>query len=194
MAFILPAAYGDFALTPQPIPSPEAGDVLVRNEAIALNPVDYFIQKTHFGEKYRKFPAILGTDFAGVVVKVGEGVTSLKEGDRVLGNGDWDNKRGAFQEYTIAAARFASKIPENLSFDEAASIPLTMMTAAIGFYQKGAMGAGLVAPWEEGGRGHYKGTPILITGGASSVGCYGTSVCHYPRSLIFIYTDININS
>lgn len=182
-AFLLLAAYGDFALTPQAIPSLEAGDVLVRNEAIALNPVDYYAQKSPFGEKYLTFPAVIGGDFSGVVVKVGEGVTSLKEGDRVLASGDFNNRRGAYQEYSVAAARFASKIPDNVSFDEAASIPLTMVTAAIGFYQKAAMGAALVAPWEEGGRGHYKGTPILITGGASSVGCYGTSFPSYKLAL-----------
>lgn len=172
-AYILPAPLSEFTLADQPVPSIGAGDVLVRNEAVALNPVDYYLQKTPFGEQYLKFPAVIGTDFAGIVVKVGEGVTSLKEGDRILANGNWDNARGAFQEYTIAGAKFSSKVPDNVSLDEAATLPLTMITAAIGFYQKEAMGAGLVAPWEENGRGHYKGQSILITGGASSVGNFG---------------------
>ncbi|KZP26059.1 GroES-like protein [Athelia psychrophila] len=171
-ALILPAAFSDFIIAPHPIPVPGPGDVLVRNEAVALNPVDRYLQKTPFGEQYLTFPTVIGTDFAGIVVKVGDGVTSLQEGDRVVANGNWGTGRGAFQEYTIATAKYASKLPTNVSFDEAASIPLTMITAAVGFYQKGAMGAGLRAPWEENGRGHYKGIPILITGGASSVGCF----------------------
>ncbi|KZP26163.1 medium-chain dehydrogenase/reductase like protein, partial [Athelia psychrophila] len=171
-ALILPAALSDFIIASHPIPFPGPGDVLVRNEAVALNPADRHLQKSPMGEKYLTFPTVIGMDFAGVVVKVGDGVTSLQEGDRVVASGYFETERAAFQEYTLAAAKYASKLPTNISFDEAASIPLTMMTAAVGFYQKGAMGAGLRAPWEENGRGHYKGIPILITGGASSVGCF----------------------
>lgn len=182
-ALILPAALGDFIIASRPIPVPGPGDVLVRNEAVALNPVDRHLQKTPMGVQYLKFPAIIGIDFAGVVVKVGAGVTSLQEGDRVVASGHLDStERCAFQEYTVASAKYASKLPTDVSFDEASSIPLTMMTAAVGFYQKGAMGAGLRAPWEDNGRRHYKGTPILITGGASSVGCFGSCIKLHLRT------------
>jgi NADPH:quinone reductase-like Zn-dependent oxidoreductase len=52
------------------------------------------------------------------------------------------------------------------------------MTASVAFYQKGDLGAGLSAPWEEGGKGKYSGKPILILGGASSVGQYGKHLPH----------------
>jgi NADPH:quinone reductase-like Zn-dependent oxidoreductase len=71
------------------------------------------------------------------------------------------------------------QIPDNLSFDEACTIPLGLATAACGLYQnKSDRGgdAGLVPPWEEGGAGKYTGQPILVIGGASSVGQFGEQV------------------
>ena len=65
-----------------------------------------------------------------------------------------------------------------MSFDQAASIPLTLSTAAIALYHpEGAVNgtAALTPPWEAGGRGKYHGQPIIVIGGASSVGQYGAS-------------------
>lgn len=61
--------------------------------------------------------------------------------------------------------------------DEAASVPATLNTAALGLYSGPSgdtSGAGLTPPWEEGGHGKYAGQPCLIVGGATSVGQYGT--------------------
>jgi len=71
----------------------------------------------------------------------------------------------------------AGQIPENLTFDQASTIPLGFTTAAIGLYQEKREfgGAGLVAPWADGGRGKYAGQAIYIPGGSSSVGQYGES-------------------
>lgn len=69
------------------------------------------------------------------------------------------------------------QIPANLSFDEAATVPLTMATAALGLYgkkNKPRGGLELFPPWVEGGEGKYAGQPILIIGGSSSVGQFGT--------------------
>jgi NADPH:quinone reductase-like Zn-dependent oxidoreductase len=70
----------------------------------------------------------------------------------------------------------AFQIPDNLSFDQASTIPLGLATAAVGLYQKKKERGGveLVAPWTESGRGKYAGQAIFIQGGASSVGQYGT--------------------
>lgn len=108
---LLPASGKEFILTPAAISTPGPGDVLVRNEAIALNPADWKIQKVPYAANFVIFPAVIGLDFAGVVVKVGGGVTALKEGDRVLAAGKWkENERGGYQEYTIAAAQYAAKV------------------------------------------------------------------------------------
>lgn len=60
-----------------------------------------------------------------------------------------------------------------MSFEDAATIPLTLSTAAVGLYQEGNRGAGLVAPWEKGGVNKYVRKPIVIFGGASSNGLFG---------------------
>ena len=80
---LLPAAYGDFTLVSEPIPTPAPGTALVRVVAVGLNSVDRMLQKTAFGVYQLTFPTVLGLNIAGVVVSVGEGVTTLKEGDRV---------------------------------------------------------------------------------------------------------------
>lgn len=66
-------------------------------------------------------------------------------------------------------------MPDTLSFDEAATIPLGLATVAAGLFHGAEMSnsVGLYPPWEDGGRGKYAGEPILILGGATSVGQYG---------------------
>jgi NADPH:quinone reductase-like Zn-dependent oxidoreductase len=77
----------------------------------------------------------------------------------------------------------AFQIPDNLSFDQASTVPLGLATAAVAFYQKKKERGGLelVAPWVQGGHGKYAGQAIFITGGASSVGQYGTPLPFHAR-------------
>lgn len=67
-----------------------------------------------------------------------------------------------------------AQIPPNVTFDQAATIPLALATSAVALYHSGenATGGtcGLTPPWEEGGRGKYAGRPTVVFGGASSVG------------------------
>ncbi|KDQ52647.1 hypothetical protein JAAARDRAFT_210360 [Jaapia argillacea MUCL 33604] len=123
-ALLLTERSGKLVVGERAIPKVEPGWVLVKIEATALSPVDWKIQK--YGVIIEQFPAVLGTDAAGIVEEVGE----------------------------------------------AASIPLTLATAALGLYGKQPTkgSAGLSPPWEEAGRGKYKGKPILVLGGSSSVG------------------------
>lgn len=64
------------------------------------------------------------------------------------------------------------QIPANLTYDQAATLPLTLDTAAVGLYSD-TFGAGLVPPWTEFGKEKYSGKPILVSGASSSVGTYG---------------------
>ena len=210
-ALFLRAAKGDFYLGSTNVDKPGPGEVLVRIEATALNPVDWKIQTS--GYFITEWPAILGTDSAGVVVALGEGVTKFAVGDKMwelsyvspgsgltyFGNisfhqGFFTNRLGTFQEYTIIRADIAAKvcifdthsvltyteiaslkIPSNLTFDQAASIPLGLATAAIGLYAPtwANGGANLTPPWHPEGKGKFAGQPIVIFGGSSSVGQYG---------------------
>ena len=82
-ALFLAEKQGSFVLGTREIPSPAAGEILVQVKAAALNPVDWKIQKTHFEFLVEKYPAFLGSDIAGDVVKLGEGVKGFSVGDRV---------------------------------------------------------------------------------------------------------------
>lgn len=80
-AFYLESSRGAFAVRTKPVPKPGQGEVLVRIEAAALNPVDWMIRE--MGLDWTPYPAVLGYDGAGVVVATGQDVNKFKEGDRM---------------------------------------------------------------------------------------------------------------
>ncbi|KAI0057355.1 GroES-like protein [Artomyces pyxidatus] len=169
-ALLIPEKLADFIVGERAVPTPGPGFVLVKIIAAALNPVDNYIQK--FGVFAPDYPAVVGSDGAGIVEAVGEGVTNLQVGDKVVYQCHWVADRSTFQQYGLADAARIAKIPDNLSFEEAATIPLGLGTAAMGMYAKKSArgGAELYPPWEEDGIGKYSGQAILVTGGSSSVG------------------------
>ncbi|HXN32699.1 MAG TPA: zinc-binding alcohol dehydrogenase family protein, partial [Polyangiaceae bacterium] len=110
------------------VPEPVAGarDLLVAVKAVSVNPVDY---------KVRTFEApsageakILGWDVAGVVVDVGPDVQLFRRGDEVFYAGAMD-RPGANSEFHVVDERIAGPKPRTLSFEEAAALPLTSITA-----------------------------------------------------------------
>ncbi|THH28971.1 hypothetical protein EUX98_g5214 [Antrodiella citrinella] len=165
-ALFLVAKKGDWKVDVTPVLRPKAGEVLIRIEAAALSPFDWKVKD--FGIVITEYPTILGCDSAGTVVEVGEGVTNVAVGD----NGEFTVPRAIFQQYTLASADLVAKIPSNLTFDEAAAISGSAASVTIGLYApKIPMGgAGLTPPWAQGGRNKYTGVPILVIGGASSIG------------------------
>ena len=80
-ALYLDKRFGNFVVQDAPIYKPGPGEILIKIQATSLNPVDWKIQK--YGVFVEKFPAILGTDVAGDVEELGEGVNEFKKGDRV---------------------------------------------------------------------------------------------------------------
>lgn len=68
---------------PAPMPTAGAGEIVVKNAAIAINPVDWHQQEV--GVFVKQFPAIVGCDVAGEVHEVGSGITRFNKGDRVIG-------------------------------------------------------------------------------------------------------------
>ncbi|KAH9830269.1 chaperonin 10-like protein [Rhodofomes roseus] len=175
-ALVLPAKYAEYAVRTVPVPRPGPGRLLIKVRAVALNPVDWKIQKN--GILYHEFPAIAGSDIAGTVEEVGEGVQGFALGDRVIEQGAFTIPTSGFQQYAVANPAVTAKIPDGLSFEQGATIPVGLITAALGLYTRGLPpgkeldhgSAGLQAPWEEGGRGKYTGKPFFVFGAASSVG------------------------
>ncbi|KAG6807567.1 hypothetical protein H0H93_001452, partial [Arthromyces matolae] len=110
---------------------------------------------------------------AGVVEQLGEGVSTFEKGDRVLFQCDWSNDYAGFQQYALSNAVTTAKIPDHISFDEAASIPAASAAALIGLYLPEPQGAGLTAPLDSTTQGKESGKPILVIGGGTSVGQFG---------------------
>ncbi|KAF9001547.1 chaperonin 10-like protein [Cyathus striatus] len=167
-ALVLPAKFGNFVVETIDVPKPGPGEVLIKIHTTALNPVDWKIQK--LGIFYEKFPAILGTDIAGEIEELGEGVSSLKKGDKVFCQGTFDNEGASFQQYAIATANTLSKIPEKYSYDDVSTIPVTLTCSWVGLYNKPPYGLGFEPPVTPSAFGKYAGTPLVIFNGAGSVG------------------------
>jgi len=106
----------------RPIPAPGAGEVLVKLAAAGVNYTD-ISQRT--GSNKIPLPAILGSEGAGVVERVGEGVGNFSPGDRVA----YAMVRGSYAEYAAAPAKMLVKIPEEIDFRTAAAAMLQGMTA-----------------------------------------------------------------
>ncbi|KAH8078747.1 GroES-like protein [Cristinia sonorae] len=170
-ALFLQGLKGDWAVESTSVPEPSADQVLVRVEASGLNPVDWKIRELGF--TISSYPAILGFDGSGVVVKVGDNVTQVKVGDKVLFGADRaDTSTRTFQQYALAFGDLVAKIPDNITFDQAAAVNAGFATAGIALYgpKHSTGGAALLPPWQEEGKTEYANHPILIVGGSSTVG------------------------
>ncbi|KAL1622690.1 hypothetical protein SLS56_008615 [Neofusicoccum ribis] len=144
------------------------GEVVIKNAALAINPVEWKIQDSALLPV--SYPAILGEDVAGVIEEVGDGVTRLKKGQRVMAYchsiGSQNMANGGFQLYSLVPEILVSPIPDSLSFEQAVVIPSALSTAAAGLYEDTTLA--LPYPVLDGSRSN-NGT-ILIWGAASSVG------------------------
>ncbi|MFL9509625.1 NADP-dependent oxidoreductase [Acinetobacter baumannii] len=117
----------DVQIGEQPKPSIKENTVLVKIHATSINPLDLRVVEGEFKAILPlKFPFILGNDFAGTVVQIGENVTSFKVGDEVYARTDLS---GAFAEYTLVEESSLSLKPKNLSMGFSASLPLVSLTA-----------------------------------------------------------------
>lgn len=156
-----------FEVDTAPVIDPPEGYILVKNAAVAINPVDNVVQK--YAAFPLEYPAVLGEDVAGLVAAIGPGVTRFKTGERVLGyaTGLATKKPayGAFQLYTLIKEEVASHIPEVLPYSKATVLPLSLATAGHALFGEPTLN--LTHP-------SLNPTPIsqtvLIWGGSSSVG------------------------
>ncbi|CCM02785.1 uncharacterized protein FIBRA_04894 [Fibroporia radiculosa] len=173
-ALLLGAKQGTFSISTIPIPQPGPGQLLLKIHAVALNPVDWKVQVN--GIIVTDYPAVLGTDISGTVEKLGVGVEDFEVGDKVCTQGYFHNEHAGFQQYTLANADITAKLPPNVSFEGAATLPVGLATAALGLYTENLPqnvdfgSAGLTPPWVAGGEQKYARKPIVVIGASSSVG------------------------
>jgi NADPH:quinone reductase-like Zn-dependent oxidoreductase len=137
----LAAKASPLEVKPAPYTSLRENEIIIKNGAVAINPVDWAIQDT--GEAC--FPGSLAHAFSpqpSLVrsFELGSAVSRFKLGDRALGFPatlrENESSKGAFQACTILAAHMASQIPSTLSYESAAVLPLGLSTAACGLFQK----------------------------------------------------------
>jgi NADPH:quinone reductase-like Zn-dependent oxidoreductase len=146
-----------------------SGEVGIKITATAINPVDWKMRDHNLF--ISEYPAVLGSDAAGVIAAIGPDVSGLTVGDRVFFQGIIGNyDSSTFQQYCKMPAALVSKTPSNITDEQAASISLATMAVVTAFYDSN--GHGLKAPWEEGGEQAGRGKAVVIIGGASSVGQY----------------------
>ncbi|QIW96685.1 hypothetical protein AMS68_002203 [Peltaster fructicola] len=157
----------NFSVGPAEVVNPGPGEVLIRNQAWAINPIDWKMQA--YGIMIESYPAILGCDVAGEVAVVGENVTSLKVGDRVAAC-SWGvigkkTMYQAFQLYTLLPAQCAMSLPSGTSFEDAVKLPLGVLTASAGLYEQKHLELPLPTA-----NNKTSGRTLLIWGGSSNVG------------------------
>lgn len=154
-----------------PYTLPGENEIVIKSRAVAINPIDCAIQamgRSLFSSI--QYPYVLGYDVAGEVAEVGSGATQFKVGDRVSGRGITlrtnNPAEGAFQQYVVVLAQMASPIPDSISYERAAVLPLAVSTAACGLFHKDCLALQLptMPP-------RPTGKTLLIWGGSTSVGC-----------------------
>jgi len=123
--------YGKYPFLLADIPTPAVGDydVLAEIHAASINPIDVKVRdgKVRMLLKY-DMPLVLGNDFSGIVIKVGNKVNKFKIGDEIYGR-PRKSRIGTFAEYISIHEDDIALKPQNLTFEEAASIPLVGLTS-----------------------------------------------------------------
>jgi NADPH:quinone reductase-like Zn-dependent oxidoreductase len=156
-------------------------ELLIEVKAVSLNPLDFKLKhgiiKLLTGSK---FPKILGSDFAGIVKNSSPDIPGYKPGDRVYGAVQLlFGKGGALAELLSADPKRVSHIPENMSFEEAASLPVAALTALNGLRNCGVTnGKSVLINGATGGVGHFA---VQI---AKAKGAYVTATCSQSNAAL----------
>jgi NADPH2:quinone reductase len=137
-----------------PRPDPGPGQVRVRVHAAGVNPVDTYIRSGVYARK-PALPYTPGSDAAGVVEAVGDGVTELAPGDRVYVAGPMQASTGSYAEALVTDAPNVHPLPDALSFSQGASVGVPASTAWRALFQKARIEAG---------------ETVLVHGGSGAVG------------------------
>ncbi|MFQ3620833.1 MAG: NADPH:quinone reductase, partial [Spirochaetales bacterium] len=115
-----------------PAPKPGPGEVLVAVKAIGVNPIETYIRSGTYALK-PSLPYIPGWECAGVVEAVGEGVQTVRIGDRVYTSGTLS---GVYAEKTLCAEKEVHPLPEKLSFEQGAAVDIAYSTAYHALFQR----------------------------------------------------------
>jgi NADPH:quinone reductase-like Zn-dependent oxidoreductase len=134
-------AYGppdELVVDTVPRPEPQEGEVLVQVHAAGVNPIDWKFRAGYLKDFMPlALPYTPGIDLAGIVEGVGPGVTTFQRGQAVFGRG-----AGTYAEYAVAPAGNLAPKPSNLTFDQAATVPVGGVTAWLGLFDVAGLQSG----------------------------------------------------
>ncbi|KAK4236966.1 zinc-type alcohol dehydrogenase superfamily [Achaetomium macrosporum] len=169
-ALVLEKLGAPLVLQARHIPEPKEHQILVKIIAVGLNPHDQKIRDYGLIITPDHLPYITGNDIAGVVEKVGPGVTAFHPGDRVFAQADTSTPDGGgVQQYALVPADLVAAIPKSMSFDEAATLPTVAMASFIALFHPS--GLGLPPPYSKAiAPFNYHQRSLLIIGGGSNCG------------------------
>lgn len=202
MKAVVLEAVGDesgFKLKDLPLPKPNRNEVRIRIKAAGFNPVD---AKMRQGAYPLQPPVILGGDCSGVIDAVGEDFHEFSVGDEVMAFVFGQGSNGTYAEYVCVPRPFVVPKPRNLSFEQAAAVPLVALTAYRALIWTGAIQEGR-SVFIAGGSGAvgnialqlahlYKAGPIFTTAGDEKSSFLITEHFGIPKSHILIYKGLSV--
>lgn len=185
------------ALVETQAPEPSFGEVRVRVVAAGVNPVDVYTRQGVAYNRVLDLPFVNGWDVAGVVEKTGYGVTRFRTGDAVFGMPWFPRAAGGYAEYVTAPARHLAPMPPELTFQEAAALPLAGLTAWQMLTEVAEVGPGqrVLISGAAGGVGHLA-VQIAKAMGAHVIGTASAAKHPFLRELgadeTVDYTDTKV--
>jgi NADPH2:quinone reductase len=164
-----------------PVPTPTEKQVVIKVVVSGTNPKDWKAPTWYIDSNIRKnpdanlwirvdFPHNSGDDIAGIVCSVGKDVYEFKPGDRVAAFHQIGTENGSFAEYAVAPDYTTFHLPKNISFEDAATIPLAALTAALALFLYLELPPPYVPKVEQ------KKVPILIYGVSTAVGAFAAQL------------------
>eukprot|EP00026_Physarum_polycephalum_P012153 Phypoly_transcript_12430.p1 GENE.Phypoly_transcript_12430~~Phypoly_transcript_12430.p1 ORF type:complete len:348 (+),score=54.56 Phypoly_transcript_12430:64-1107(+) len=164
------------------VPTPTASQILIKVKCAALNPVGNKSMQ-HFPSIMVKKPCVAEMDVSGIVAGVGTGVSSFKIGDEVYGiipgELQFKTSNGALSQYTVVEEHNLTHKPNNISWQEAAAIPLTALTAYEALVDFGEINTGPKR--------------VFVNGGSGGVGTIGISMAKaFGAHVVASCSDKNI--
>ena len=181
LAAILTSKGSPLEVTHRPTPTPGPDELLIEVKSIALNPIDYY--QRDFGFAIETYPAVPGSDVAGVILSAGSSAGPYKSGMRVAafapcffmkGAPDY----GAFQTRVLVPAAAVVPLPMSMSFNEGSLLPMAVQTTWSGWYSVGLPRDTPYTPDDRQG--------MLVWGGASSVGSAALQVARLIGFSVYV--------
>src|SRR5579875_84246 len=159
-------------------PLPQSGEVLVQVHAAGVNPVDWgsrsYPLPTTTGSPLASFPYILGWDLAGTLVATATGVTRFSPGDAVYGMPRFPGEAKAYSEYTAVPASDIARKPTNLSWEQAAALPMAALTAWQALFDTAQL---------------QEGETVFISGGSGGVGHLAIQLAKWKGARVIAATS-----